>query len=113
MAFPPVLTEEYWKESQFSIARYYGGININGHEYIIVDKFGTDIYTLSEKAEREGRQKAIEPGEPCDLVRKDFIPTYKWLGRDKVIELLKAETPISEIKEQAKKLKYRRNGRSK
>ena len=70
---------------------------MDGVRYVIVDKTGRDIFELSALAEKEGREKAIEPGEPCDLIREDFIPLYKKHGRDKFIEVLKAhpelETP--------------------
>ncbi len=94
---PILMTEEYWANSQFSVARYTGAIKMDGVRYVIVDKTGRDIFELSALAEKEGREKAIEPGEPCDLIREDFIPLYKKHGRDKFIEVLKAhpelETP--------------------
>lgn len=89
--FTPILmTEEYWATSQFSVVRYYGRLKINGHKYTIVDKCGIDIFTLSMIAEKEGREKAIEAGEPADLLRNDFIQLYKKLGRDKFINALEA-----------------------
>lgn len=91
------MTEEYWANSQFSIARYTGAIILDGHRFVIVDKTGRDIFELSALAEKEGREKAIEPGEPCDLIREDFISLYKKHGRDKFIDVLMAhpelETP--------------------
>lgn len=60
------MAEEYWANSQFSIARYYGGVNINGKQFLVVNKDGKDIYECSLEAEREGREKAIPPGEPAD-----------------------------------------------
>ena len=104
-----LMTEEYWANSQFSIARYYGGIKINGKEYIIVDKNGIDIFKLSEIAEKEGKDKAIEPGEPCDLVLESLVPAYKKLGRDKIIELIKQGKTEKEIKEIVKATK--KNGK--
>lgn len=83
-----LLTEEYWANSQFSIARYYGGIKIKGIDYIIVNNEGKDLFECSIEAEREGRKKAIEPGEPADLIRADFKKFYKKLGRDKFIAIL-------------------------
>ena len=88
--FKPIcMTEDYWANTQLSIVRHYGRIKFNGHEYVIVNKDGIDIFALSVKAEKEGRAKAIEPGEPCDLVRKDFIPFYYKLKREKFLEVLK------------------------
>ena len=43
---PLVMTEEFWANSEFSIARYYGRIKINSNEYIIVNKEGKDISNL-------------------------------------------------------------------
>ena len=82
------MTEEFWANSQLSVARYYGRIQVFGHEYWIVDKKGRDLFECSAIADKEGREKAIEPGEPCDLIREDFIKVYKDLGRDKFLELL-------------------------
>lgn len=94
---PIIMTEEFWANSQLSIARYYGGVNYNGHHYIIVDKLGRDLFECSEIAEKEGRDKAIEPGEPADLIREDFKKIYRKIGREKFIEIVKAhpelETP--------------------
>ena len=36
--YPLIMTEEYWANSQLSIARYYGHIRFMGHEYVIVNK---------------------------------------------------------------------------
>jgi hypothetical protein len=83
------MTEDYWASSQLSVARYYGRVKIDGHEYIIVNKEGKDIFQCSVEAKKAGREKAIEPGEPADLVRKDFVPHYRKLGRDKFLEVLK------------------------
>ena len=82
------MTEEYWASSQFSVARYYGRVKIDGYEYLIVNKDGKDIFQCSIEAEKAGREKAIEPGEPADLVRKDFVPFYRKLGRDKFLSVL-------------------------
>lgn len=97
-----LMTEEFWANSQLSIARYYGGIRYDGHEYIIVDKLGRDLFECSAIAKKEGRQKAIEPGEPADLIRKDFKPLYKKIGRDKFIEMLKAHPEIQSPKQMQK-----------
>lgn len=86
---PICMTEEYWANSQLSIARHYGGITIGRDEYIIVNKDGIDIFALSAMAARKGKEKAIEPGEPCDLVRIDFVKFYRKLKRDKFLSVLK------------------------
>ena len=93
-----LMTENVWRNSQFSIAKYYGGIKLNGYEYVIVNKDGKTLIECSYEAQRLGKQKAIAEGEPADLIRKDFIPAYKRLGRNRFIELLKSDTPLSEIK---------------
>lgn len=86
---PICMTEEYWANSQFSVVRYYGRIKVGGHEYVIVNKDGTDVFALSAKAEKRGKEMAIGPGEPCDLVRKDFVKYYRKLKRDKFLAVLK------------------------
>lgn len=95
---PICISQEVWANSQFSIVRYYGSINIDGKDYIIVNKEGKDIFQLSAEAYKAGRKKAIEEGEPCDLCRKDFIPLYRKLKREKFLNILK-EHPNSTDKE--------------
>lgn len=100
--FKPIcMSEEFWANSQFSIARCYGRVKVGGHEYVIVNKEGKDIFECSIEAEREGREKAIEPGEPADLCRRDFVPLYRKLGRERFLEILKAnqQTSDKEIKQ--------------
>lgn len=100
--FKPIcMSEEFWANSQFSVARYYGRIKVGGHEYVIVNKDGKDIFECSVEAEREGREKAIDPGEPADLCRRDFVPLYRKLGRGRFLEILKAhqQTSDKEIKQ--------------
>lgn len=46
------MTEEFWANSQFSVARYYGRIKISSNEYIIVNKEGKDIFECSYDAEK-------------------------------------------------------------
>lgn len=99
---PLVMTEEYWANSEFSIARYYGRIKISSNEYIIVNKEGKDIFECSYEAEKAGRQKAIEPGEPCDLVLKQLVPVYRWLGRDEFLKRIKEGVKASELLQQFK-----------
>lgn len=100
---PLLMTEEFWANSQLSIARYYGEIIFGGRKYIIVDKHGRDIYELSAIAEREGRDKAIEPGEPADLILSTLRFAYRKLGRDRIIELIKQGKTEEEIKKLVKK----------
>lgn len=99
---PLVMAEEFWANSQFSIVRYYGRIKINSCEYIIVNKEGKDIFECSYDAEKAGREKAIEPGEPCDLVLKQLVPVYRWLGRDEFLKRIKEGVKASELLQQFK-----------
>lgn len=89
-----VMTEEYWANTYFSVARYTGIIKVEGQAYVIVNKEGKDIFECSAEAEKEGRMKAIEPGEPCDLCREDFVPIYRKLGRDKFLNLIREHPEI-------------------
>lgn len=82
------LTEEEWMNSPFSIARHYGRIRVCGLVYVICDRQGRDIFECCAIANREGREYAIEPGEPADLVLQEFIPVYRKLGRDGVFKML-------------------------
>lgn len=96
MREPICMTEEYWANTQLSIARHYGGIKAFGHEYIIVNKEGKDIYQCSIEADREGREKAIPPGEPADLCRRDFVKYYRKLGRERFIAAIKKHKDASD-----------------
>lgn len=100
-----VMAEEFWANSQLSPARYFGRIKVNKHEYVIVDKRGHDIFECSREAVREGRDKAIEPGEPADLCRADFVPIYKKLGREAFFQLLKDHPEIDTPKKAREILK--------
>lgn len=99
------MTEEYWASSPFSVARYYGSIKIRGVEYVIVNKEGKDIYECSIDAEKAGREKAIEPGEPADLVNRRYVPMYKRLGRDQFIEWVKEGLDLAAMKKRLKEEK--------
>ena len=100
---PLLMTEEFWANSQLSIARYYGEITFNGRKYIIVDKHGRDLFECSAIADKEGREKAIEPGEPADLILSTLRFAYRKLGRDRIISLIKDGKTEEEIKALVKK----------
>ena len=100
---PLLMTEEFWANSQLSIARYYGEIILDGRKYIIVDKLGRDLFECSAIADKEGREKAIEPGEPADLILSTLRFAYRKLGRDRIISLIKDGKTEDEIKALAKK----------
>ena len=68
---------------------------MNGIHYIICNKEGKDIFELSIEAEKAGRQKAIEPGEPVDLCDVRYLPVYRKLGREKFIELIKTHKDLT------------------
>jgi hypothetical protein len=94
---PLVMDEEFWANSQFSIARYFGRVQIGDGVYIIVNKEGKDIFECSFEAEMAGREKAIEPGEPCDLCLAELVPVYRWLGRDELLKRIKDGVKASEL----------------
>ena len=87
-----LMEEEYWRTSQLSIAKYYGEIRAKiGDEtidYVVVNKEGKDIFECSIEAEKAGRAKAIDPGEPADLVDRRYIPAYRMMGRDAFIQMI-------------------------
>ena len=94
-----LMEEGYWRNSQFSIAKYYGEINVKiGGEtinYVIVNKEGKDIFECSEEAQKAGREKAIEPGEPVDLIDRRYIPVYRKMGRDAFIKMIKRNRDLT------------------
>lgn len=100
-----VMTEEYWANSMLSIARYYGKISVDGHEYVIVDKRGHDLFECSLEARKTGRVNAIEPGEPADLCRTDFVPIYRKLGREQFFRFLEENPDINKAKAARERLK--------
>ena len=70
----PILIEEsYWMNSQMSIARFYGGMNFNGEQYIIVPPKN-------------------------DMIQLKWSKIYTTLGRDKFIELIKQNVSLTEAK---------------
>lgn len=65
-----MMAKGFWLESQFSIARFYGGIRINGTRYIIM-------------------------GSEQDLVDDRFAKYYNKLGREKFIQILEQNNRTS------------------
>lgn len=100
---PLLMTEEFWANSHLSVARYFGGITFEGRQYIIVDKLGRDLFECSAIADKEGREKAIEPGEPADLILSTLRFAYRKLGRERIISLIKDKKTEAEIKAMVKK----------
>lgn len=95
MAQPILMTEDYWANSHLSVVRYTGRIKWSDITYIICNKEGKDIFQCSIEAEKEGREKAIEPGEPCDLIDERYLPVYRKLGREAFIELIKEHQDLT------------------
>lgn len=107
---PLAMSESFWANSHLSIARYTGRIHLGKYDYVICNKDGKDIFECSAEAEKEGRKKAIEPGEPADLCRTDFVPIYRKLGREDFLRFLKESPQIDSVKEAKNLLKtWRKN----
>lgn len=102
---PLAIAEEFWANSNLSIARHFGRIKFGRYEYVICNKDGKDIFQCSIEAEKAGRNKAIEPGEPADLVRTDIVPIYRKLGREKFLQFCKENPDMYTIKEVKERLK--------
>ena len=87
-----LLTKEFWMNSQLSVAKYSGGVQVvdeggKKRTFFIVNKEGKDL-----------TQAGIPEGEPADLVDKEFIPLYKKLGRTLFIGIVQAN-PLASRKE--------------
>lgn len=96
-----LMTENQWANSQFSIARYYGGVRINRKNYMICNKYGIKLVELSNPDSKHyvgDGNMAIPPGEPADLVLAEWIPIYKKLGRDRFIEIIESGVSLEEAK---------------
>ena len=75
---PIFMTQDYWMNSQFSIAKHTGALNINGHLYVV---YGTD------------------------LIREDWLPVLKKFGRERTIGLIKNGTSLEVAKAMIKAMK--------
>lgn len=93
------MEEEYWMNTQLSIVKHYGEvkIKIDGEtiHYIIVNKEGKDIFECSIEAQKAGRAKAIEPGEPADLIDRRYVPAYRLMGREAFIKMIKEHEDLT------------------
>lgn len=94
---PLLMTQEFWMNTHFSIAKQTGGVKINGKDYIVVDKFGRSLYETS-----------IPAGETADLIYVGLHKTYKRLGRETIIAALNKGKALSEIKAMKKPTKDRK-----
>lgn len=92
---PLLMTQEFWMDTHFSIAKQTGGVKINGKDYIVVDKFGRSLYETS-----------IPAGETADLIYVGLHKTYKRLGREAIISALNKGKTLTEIKAMKKPVKY-------
>lgn len=94
--FPVLMTLEYWSNSQLSSLALFGAGEINGHAYVIVNKRGITLLELSDPSSpyyvADGM--AIKAGEPADLIREDWLPVYKQLGRERTIKLIANGTTL-------------------
>ncbi len=77
---PILMTEEYWRNSQLSVARFYGQARV----------FGYDSLSSTSTARRFLRQASLPVIQP--IWCRDFVPYYKKLGREKFISILKENT---------------------
>ena len=87
-----ILAKESWMNTQLSVAKYSGGVQIvdeggKKRTFFVVNKEGKDL-----------TQADISEGEPADLVDKEFIPLYKKLGRTLFIGIVQAN-PLASRKE--------------
>lgn len=111
MKLPILIPEEHWRNGIFSVASIYGGMTWNGQQYLIVNKEGATIMELSNPHSKyyvgDGAEHAIPPGEPADLVMMEWVPVYKALGREKMLEMAEKGTPLVEALKIMKDLKTR------
>lgn len=108
MNTPVIITEEVWRNSYLSLAGRCGQLTFNNRLYKVCNKEGITVFELSDPRSRHyvGKgEMAIPPGQPCDLVRADWIPVYRALGRDRTIKLVEAGTDIKEARKIVKELK--------
>lgn len=116
MKEPIIMAEECWRNSQFSVARFYGGINFNKKNYSIVNKDGITLRELSDPSSphyvTEGM--AIPPGEPADLILDTWIPVYKELGRKKTFGIVESgKTPGEALLMVKEVKKLKKDGKAK
>lgn len=84
-----LFTKESWMNSQLSVAKYSGGVQI-------VDEGGKKrTFFVVDKEGKDPTQAGIPEGEPADLVDKGFIPLYKKLGRTLFIGIVQANALAS------------------
>lgn len=67
---PIMMGYDYWINGYFSVARFYGGVKFNGHQYCVV-------------------------GKEQDLLLSDFMPLYNKMGREAFIRMIKDVKDLS------------------
>ena len=68
-----IITKKFWLSSELSLARFYGGIKINGHQY--------DIMPPSD-----------------DLVRSDIKDIYQFFGKEQLMDFFSKKLSINQIR---------------
>lgn len=109
---PPILMRyEYWRNSMFSFVRMIGAVEWLGKIYVIVNKDGITLDELTDPESKyylgDDAEVYIPHGEPSDLVMKEWVPIYKALGREKMLELAAKDTPLVEALKIVKEMKTR------
>ena len=79
---PILITYESWANSYLSTARHTGGVEISRVYYMLISEH-SNRYTP-------------------DLLRYDWVPVYKKLGREKTIGLINNGTSLSVAKQMIK-----------
>lgn len=95
---PILMAEEYWRNSHLSVARFYGGCQFMGKNYVLINKHGITIFELSNPESRHyvgDGQMAIPPGEPADLIQSNWLPIYKEMGREEFIKMIREVDDIT------------------
>ena len=88
--YPICMAEEYWADSYFSVARYYGGIQMNQHSYKIVNKEGITIFELSDPENEhyvgDGDEQVITP-DLFDFIIIDYSDCHEddGVAEDRVV----------------------------
>ena len=80
--YPICMAEEYWADSYFSVARYYGGINME--PYKIVNKEGITIFELSDP-ENEHYVGDGTPVATRELSREEAVDLFALLAKNVLV----------------------------
>ena len=102
-----IIEESYWANSHLSIVRHTGHVRVGKHIWTVVNKYGITVFELSDPMSKhyvgDSATKVIEPGEPVDLVRNDWLHVYRALGREKTIEIVKQGISLDDAEKLIKK----------